>query len=128
MTMKTSRRATTGRMTLGQAILFAVVSAGAGLLGASAGALAQTSQPRDAPPPGVGELPLAASPRGATYIPGVGFRFVPPLGSRVYGYYYGPRVYGYYDDREARRYHRARRVACDRHSHWFGERCARRWR
>ena len=90
---------------------------------ASTGASAQI-------PPGVGEVPQAASPTGATYIPGVGFRFVPPLGPRVYGYYYGPRVYGYYDDREARRYqhgYRARRVACDRDS-WFGDRCARRWR
>jgi hypothetical protein len=112
---------------MSRAILFAALAAGAGLLGLSAGASAQTAQPRDAPPPETGEVPQAASPRGATYIPGVGFRFVPPLGPRVYGYYYGPRVYGYYDDRESRRY-RARRVACDRHGAWFGERCARRWR
>ena len=120
--MKTSRRATMGR-----AMLIAAFAAGAGLLAASPGA---SAQPRDAPPVDVGEVPRVASPTGATYIPGVGFRFVPPLGPRVYGYYYGPRVYGYYDDREARRYqhgYRARRVACDRDS-WFGDRCARRWR
>ena len=121
--MKTSRSATMGRT-----ILFAALAAGAGLLGASGGASAQVSQPRDAPPVDVGEAPRAASPAGATYIPGVGFRFVPPLGPRVYGYYYGPRVYGYYDDREARRYHhgyRAHRVACDPLGALFGERC---WR
>jgi len=128
--MKISRRAATGRMTLGRAILFAALAAGAGLWGASLDASAQVAQPRDAPPPETGEVPQVASPRGATYIPGVGFRFVPPLGPRVYGYYYGPRVYGWYDDREARRYqrgYRANRVACDR-DWWFGERCARRWR
>lgn len=111
---------------MGRAILFAALAAGAGLLGLAAGASAQVTQPRDAPPSDTGEVPRAASPSGARYIPGVGFRFVPPPGPRVYGYYYGPRVYGYYDDREARRY-RAHRVACDR-DWWFGERCARRWR
>ena len=117
---------------MGRAMLIAALAAGAGLLGAAAGASAQVSVPRDAPPPGVGEIPQAASPRGAVYIPGVGFRFVPPPGPRVYGWYYGPRVYGWYDDRESRRYHhgyRARRVACDRDRAWLGERCAhRRWR
>jgi hypothetical protein len=121
--MKTSSSATIGRT-----ILFAALAAGAGLLAASPGA---SAQPRDAPPAETGEVPQAASPRGATYIPGVGFRFVPPLGPRVYGYYYGPRVYGWYDDREARRYqhgYRARRVACDPLGALFGERCAHRWR
>ena len=122
--MKTSRHASIGR-----AMLIPALAAGAGLLVASAGASAQVSVPRDAPPPGVGEVPQAAGPRGTVYIPGVGFRFVAPL-PRVYGYYAtGPRVYGYYDDRETRRYYngyRARRVACDRDS-WFGERCTRRW-
>ena len=76
---------------------------------------------------GHGEVPRAASPNGAVYIPGVGFRYVAPL-PRVYGYYAaGPRVYGYSDSREARRY-RAYRVSCDRPGAWFGERCARRWR
>jgi hypothetical protein len=120
--MKTSRSGSMGRT-----ILFAALATGASLLAASTGA---SAQPRDAPPADIGEVPLAASPRGATYIPGVGFRFVAPLGPRVYGYYSGPRVYGYYDDRETRRYHygyRAHKVACDRDG-WFGERCARRWR
>ncbi len=124
--MKTSRHATIGR-----AMLIAALAAGAGLLVASAGASAQVSVPRDAPPSGVGEVPQVASPRGTVYIPGVGFRFVPPLGPRVYGYYYGPRVYGYFDDRETRRYHhayRARRVGCDRDSTWYGGRCVRRYR
>ena len=127
--MKTSTRAIAGRMTLGRATLFAALAAGAGLLGALGGASAQDPQPRDAPPPGVGELPQAASPRGARYIPGVGFRFVPPLGPRVYGWYYGPSVYGWSDDREARRYYnayRARGVTCDPLGALFGERCVRR--
>ena len=100
-------------------------------MSAASGALAQTSIPRDAPPPDVGEIPRAASPTGATYIPGVGFRFVPPLGPRVYGWYYGPRVYGWSDDRESRRYrhaYRARRIVCDRDSTWYGDRCVRRFR
>ena len=39
----------------------------------------------------------AAPVYGATYIPGVGFRYVAPGGLRVYGWTcaYGPRVYGY---------------------------------
>jgi hypothetical protein len=111
---------------MGRAILIAALAAGAGLLGLSAGAPAQVTQPRDAPPADTGEVPRAASPNGAVYIPGVGFRYVAPL-PRVYGYYAaGPRVYGYSDSREARRY-RNHRVACDRASAWFGERCARRW-
>ena len=40
--------------------------------------------------------PRSAAPYGATYVPGVGFRYITPGGSRVYGYRaYGPRVYGY---------------------------------
>ena len=120
--MQTSRSATMGR-----AILIAALAAGAGLFGVAAGASAQVTQPRDAPPVDTGEVPRAASPNGAVYIPGVGFRYVAPL-PRVYGYYAaGPQVYGYSDSREARRY-RAHRVACDRLNAWFGERCARRWR
>jgi hypothetical protein len=111
---------------MGRAIAIAALAAGAGLLGLSAVASAQVTQPRDAPPPETGEVPRVASPNGATYIPGVGFRYVAPL-PRVYGYYAaGPRVYGYSDSREARRY-RAYRVSCDRLGSWFGE-CARRWR
>jgi hypothetical protein len=111
---------------MGRAIVIAALGAGAALLGLSAGASAQVTQPRDAPPPETGEVPRVASPNGATYIPGVGFRYVAPL-PRVYGYYAaGPRVYGYSDSREARRY-RAYRVSCDRLGSWFGE-CARRWR
>ena len=120
--MKTRTSASPAR-----AMLIAVLAVGAGLLAASSTGSAQVPQPRDAPPPGTGEVPQAASPRGAVYIPGVGFRFVPPAGPRVYGYYYGPRVYGHYDDRESRRYHhgyRAHRVSCG----WHGERCGRRWR
>ena len=84
---------------MGRACLHRRSGSGRGSVGSRrVGALAQ---PRDAPPPGTGELPQAASPRGATYIPGVGFRFVPPAGPRVYGYYYGPGVYGHYDDRES---------------------------
>jgi hypothetical protein len=97
--MQTSRSATMGR-----AIVIAALAAGAGLLGLSAGASAQVTQPRDAPPVDTGEVPRAASPNGAVYIPGVGFRYVAPL-PRVYGYYAaGPRVYAYSDSREARRY------------------------
>jgi hypothetical protein len=112
---------------MSRAIPIAALAAVAGLLGVSVGALAQVAQPRDAPPADTGEVPRAASPNGAVYIPGVGFRYVAPL-PRVYGYYAaGPRVYAYYGDREGRRYH-TRRVSCDRLSAWFGERCARRWR
>jgi hypothetical protein len=114
-----------------RAILTAVAAA-ATLLGVANGAGAQVSQqPRDAPPPGTGEVPRAASPGGAVYIPGVGFRYVTPLGARVYGWYYAPRVYGWYDDRSSRRYlrgYRARNVACERRDTWFGVRCPRRWR
>jgi|SRR6476646_6835454 hypothetical protein len=127
--MKTSGRATTGRMILAAAM------AGVGLLAAADGACAQVSRPRDAPPPGVGEVPQAAGPRGAVFIPGVGYRFVQPPGPRVYGWYYGPRVYSWSDDRETRRFqngyraygYRARRVGCDRDSTWYGDRCVRRF-
>ena len=115
-----------------RAILTAAVAAGAALIGIADVARAQvTQQPRDAPPPGTGEVPRAASPGGAVYIPGVGFRFVTPLGARVYGWYYAPRVYGWYDDRTSRRYqhgYRPRTVGCDWRDTWFGTRCARRWR
>ena len=100
----------------------------AGIAVACSGASAQVAQPRDAPAPTVGEVPGVASPAGARYIPGVGFRFVPPPG---YVYGYRTRVYGYYADRELMRYYRgyrAHRIACDRYHDWRGERCGRRWR
>jgi hypothetical protein len=95
-----------------------LLAAIAGLVAASAPALAGVDQPRDAPPVGVGEVPQSAGPAGARYIPGVGYRFVTPPGPRVYGYYAGPRVYGY----------RARAVVCDPLGVMFDRRCARRWR
>jgi hypothetical protein len=103
--------------------LLAALAFGAGLLAAAAGT---SAQPRDAPPPG-SEQPDAASPAGARYIPGIGFRFVPPP-NYVYGY--RTRVYGYYADRESMRYYRgyrAYRAACDPHRGWLGDRCRRRW-
>jgi hypothetical protein len=119
--MSTARQAARPR-----AIVTAALALAAGLLAATTGASAQVSRPRDAPPPGTGDLPGAASPDGARYFPGIGFRFVPPPG---YVYGYRPRVYGYYADRESMRYtrgYRASRVACDRD--WFGDRCRRGWR
>lgn len=110
--------------------LIGVLALGIGLMSAVAGALAQVSRPRDAPPPGAGDTPEAASPSGARYIPGVGFRFVTPPGPRVYGYRAAPRVYGYYADRESMRHRRYyRHAACDSDRAWWGgERCSRRWR
>ncbi|HZT46700.1 MAG TPA: hypothetical protein VFA64_01915 [Hyphomicrobiaceae bacterium] len=107
-----------------RAFLAALAFAG-GLLAAAAGA---SAQPRDAPLPG-SEQPDAASPAGARYIPGVGFRFVPPP-NYVYGY--RTRVYGYYADRESMRYYRgyrAHRAGCDPdRARWHGDRCGRSWR
>jgi len=114
-----------------RALRLAALAAGAAFFGVGAGAWAQGAQPRDAPPPGTGQVPQVASAAGTVYIPGVGFRFVTPPGARVYGWYYGPRVYGWYGDREGRRYqhgYRAGRVACDWREEWFGARCQRRWR
>jgi hypothetical protein len=54
------------------------------------------------------------APYGATYYPGVGFRYVLPPSERVYGYYAGPRVYGY----QARQYRRA----CESDNFWFWDR------
>jgi len=74
------------------------IFAAAGALAASYGAaLAQTTAPYAAPPAAEAAAPpKSASPYGATYIPGVGFRYVTPGGARVYGYRaYAPRVYGY---------------------------------
>ena len=103
--------------TAGKAHLTLLVAI-AGLAATSAVAVAEVDRPRDAPPVGVGEVPQSASPAGARYIPGVGYRFVAPPGPRVYGYYAGPRVYGY----------RARAVVCDPLGTIFDRRCARRWR
>src|SRR5262245_39949023 len=106
-----------------RAILTAAVAAGAAFIGSVGGAGAQvTQQPRDAPPPGTGEVPRAASPAGAVYIPGVGFRYVTPLGARVYGWYYAPTYRRYQHG------YRPRNVVCDWRDTWFGARCARRWR
>jgi hypothetical protein len=118
--MDSERRTRNGRA-------LAALVFGAGLLAAAAAA---SAQPRDAPPPG-GEQPDAASPAGARYIPGVGFRFVPPP-NYVYGY--RTRVYGYYADRESMRYYRGYRTyraagrACGSHRDWWrDDRCGRRW-
>jgi hypothetical protein len=90
------------------------LAAGATLVVASATAFAQTTVAQVSVPsvdPGSAE---SASPYGATYIPGVGFRYVAPGGARVYGYRaYGPRVYGY------RRYR-------DERCFWFWDDCWRR--
>jgi hypothetical protein len=111
-----------------RAVLFAALALLTGLLVAAADARAQNPLPRDAPPEGLDVPPRAASPAGARYIPGVGFRLVPPPGTRVYGYYAAPRVYGYYADRESMRYRRYYRPAsCSSHRLWRGERCGRRW-
>ena len=99
-------------------IRVSLLAAIAGLAVTATAAFAEIDQPRDAPAVGVGEVPRSASPAGARYIPGVGFRMVPPPGPRVYGYYAGPRVYGY----------RARAVVCDPLGTLFDRRCARRWR
>jgi|SoiMethySBSTD1v2_1073268.scaffolds.fasta_scaffold09601_2 hypothetical protein len=110
---------------MGQSMLVAVLLAGAGLLAVATDAAAQQASqtPRPYAPPLVGtEPPPEPAPvYGATYIPGVGFRYLAPGGPRVYGWTYGYRapVYGYYRARGYRR-------ACDRD--WWGfDRCRRRW-
>jgi hypothetical protein len=105
---------------MGRSILAAILAAGVGLLAAQTGASAQTPLPYGTALPGSEEAPEAASARGATYIPGVGFRYVAP-GSRVYGY----RAYGY----TPRAYRvRAYRRACGGPSWRWDGRCGRRWR
>jgi hypothetical protein len=111
---------------MGRSILVAILAA-VGLLSMPAGTMAQQTPqtPRDFAPPLIGaEPPPETAPvRGATYIPGVGFRYLAPGSSpRVYGWTYGYRAppYGYY---RVRAYLRA----CDRD--WWGfDRCRRRWR
>jgi hypothetical protein len=66
--------------------ILALLVAGTALLGANASASAQQTQPYAGPIPGTEETPVAARPYGATYIPGVGFRYIAPGGPRVYGY------------------------------------------
>ena len=83
-------------------ILLALAAAGT-LIGAQATASAQTTVPYVSTPTVDPAKPQSASPYGATYIPGVGFRYVAPGGSRVYGYRaYGPQVYGYRRSRDER--------------------------
>jgi hypothetical protein len=106
---------------MARSILVAALAAGASLLAAGA-ALAQRAPTEQSVPPLVGlqPTPEAASPGGAVYIPGVGFRCVTPGGPRVYGYRsYGPRVYGYRA--------RAARRACRDRDWWGFDRCGRRW-
>jgi hypothetical protein len=76
-------------------ILCALTAAGA-LIGANGAGHAQTTAPYAAPPAvEPAAPPKSANPYGATYIPGVGFRYLAPGGARVYGYRtYAPRVYG----------------------------------
>lgn len=105
---------------MGRSILVAALAAGLGLLGLQCGASAQQSRETFAPVVGVGEAPDAASPGGAVYIPGVGFRYLAAGGPRVYGWTYGyrTRVYGY-------RY-RAGKRACRDRDWWHSDRCGRR--
>ena len=109
---------------MGRSILVAILSAAGLLAMPAAGAMAQQTPqtPRDYAPPLIGaEPPPETAPvRGATYIPGVGFRYLAAGGPRVYGWYrYRAPVYGYYRARAYRR-------ACDRD--WWGfDRCRRRW-
>ena len=112
---------------MGRSILVAVLAAGAALLVSPGGTMAQqTSQtPRPFAPPLVGaEPPPENAPvYGATYIPGVGFRYLAPGSLRGYGY--RAPVYGYYRAGYARaRYYRDR---CRADRHWAGDRCGRRW-
>ena len=97
-----------------RSILWALTMA-AGLAVAAA-ASAQTTVPQVVTPSvDPGSAPQSASPYGATYVPGVGFRYLAPGSARVYAYRaYGPRVYGY------RRGHR------DERCFWFWDDCWRR--
>jgi hypothetical protein len=106
---------------MGRSILVTVLAAIAGLLGLQPSASAQqANQPNIPPLVGVEPPPKSASPNGAAYIPGVGFRYVVPGGAKVYGYTaYGPRVYGYRA--------RANRRACRERDWWGFERCGHRW-
>jgi len=99
-----------------RAICAIVLAAGSALLAAPTTVSAQASKAYDfAPSAADGPLPQAARPYGATYIPGVGFRYIAPGGPRVYGYYRAR------SDRAARSDRRCR------HDWWlFGAHCYRR--
>ena len=105
---------------MARSTLVTVLVAGIGLLGAHAGASAQTPEANVQPLLGVEPPPRAASPSGAVYIPGVGFRFIAPGSPRVYGWASGYRapVYGY----------RAYRRVCRDRDWWHSDRCGQRWR
>jgi hypothetical protein len=97
----------------------AALAMGLGLLLPWASASAQSRTDTFIPPIAEPDPADSASPAGAVYIPGVGFRYVVP-GSRVYGWTgYGPRVYGYRA--------RAHRRACRDRDWWGFDRC-RHWR
>ena len=104
-----------------RSIPIAVLAAGVGLLATPAGTIAQQPPQAFAPPLVGAEPPPEPAPvYGATYIPGVGFRYIAPGGPRVYGW-----TYGYYRAGYARaRYYRDR---CGADRHWAGDRCGRRW-
>ena len=96
-----------------RAMIPALLLAAAAVLASPTGAAAQASKAYDFAPSTDGPTPQAARPYGATYIPGVGFRYIAPG---------GPRVYSYYRARGDRRAERCR------HDWWFfGDRC-RHWR
>jgi hypothetical protein len=95
----------------------AVLAAVSALLMAPAVASAQASKAYDYAPTVVdGPKPQAARPYGATYIPGIGFRYIAPGGPRVYSYY---RARGYRDYRSVDR--------CRSDWWFFRDRC-RHWR
>jgi hypothetical protein len=104
-----------------RSIVSAVLAMAAGLSAPFAGALAAERSDSFIPPvvPGVEQSAESASPAGAVYIPGVGFRYVSP-GARVYGWSsaYQARVYGYRA--------RASRRACRERDWWGFDRCGRR--
>jgi hypothetical protein len=97
----------------------AALAIAVGLLVPAGGASAQTRTDNFVPPVVETDAAEAASPGGAVYIPGVGFRYVVP-GTRVYGWTgYSPRVYSYRA--------RAQRKACRDRDWWSFDRC-RHWR
>jgi hypothetical protein len=115
---------------MARSIAAAVLAAGVGLLAVRGDASAQSATPYTLSPSGPAgeeEAPQAASPSGAVYIPGVGFRFLPPPGANLYRYRAVPPAYAY-GDRESMRYYayRGYRRACG-HDRDRGH-CARRWR
>lgn len=101
-----------------RSMLAVLLAGGAALAATDGSALAQAAKAYDYAPNVVDEPVLqAARPYGATYIPGVGFRYITPGG--------GPVVYGYY--RAARGYRATRSAKRCRNDWWFGEGC-RHWR